>query len=127
LELITFACVDSIAEASALAQLHPDIINPEPTELIGSGKASDLSYVIEVTKTIKNIDSNILVEQAAGITTGQQVYDFICAGSDGAGAGSGIFLSKDPYSTACCKTEAQGVFQRKLINWLLLIWRVQER
>ena len=100
LDLLTFACVDSVAEAKALAQLHPDIINPEPTDLIGSGNASDLSYVKEVIKAIKAIDPNILVEQAAGITKGQQVYDFICAGSDGAGAGSGILLSEDPYATA---------------------------
>ena len=36
------------------------------------------------------------MEQAAGITTGQQVYDFIMAGSEAAGAASGIMNSKDP-------------------------------
>ena len=100
LDLITFACADSVAEARAVAQLHPDIINPEPTEYIGSGQASDMSYVMEVTKAIKAIDPNILVEQAAGITTGQQVYDFIMAGSDAAGSASGILNSKAPYKTA---------------------------
>jgi triosephosphate isomerase len=39
---------------------------------------------------------DILVEQAAGITNGQQVYDFIMAGSDAAGAASGIINAKDP-------------------------------
>jgi len=100
LDLITFACADSVAEARAIAQLHPDIINPEPTEYIGSGQASDMGYVIEVTKAIKAIDPDILVEQAASITTGQQVYDFIMAGSDAAGSASGILNSKDPYKTA---------------------------
>jgi len=100
LDLITFACADSVAEARAIAELHPDIINPEPTELIGSGKASDMKYVREVTAAIKAIDPNILVEQAAGITNGQQVYDFIMAGSEAAGAASGIFNSRDPYATA---------------------------
>ena len=33
LEFLVFACADSIDEAKAIAQLHPDIINPEPTEL----------------------------------------------------------------------------------------------
>lgn len=37
LDLISFACADSIEEAKAIAQLQPDIINPEPTELIGTG------------------------------------------------------------------------------------------
>lgn len=100
LDLLSFACADSIAEAKAIAQLHPDIINPEPTELIGSGQASDMSYVMDVTRAIREIDPHILVEQAAGITRGQQVFDFICAGSDGAGAGSGIFNAKDPYAAA---------------------------
>ena len=100
LDLIAFACADTIAEAKAIAELHPDIINPEPTELIGSGQASDLSFVRAVTEAIHEVSPDILVEQAAGITTGQQVYDFIMAGSAGAGAGSGIFLAEDPYAKA---------------------------
>lgn len=100
LELFSFCCADTIAEAKAIASLHPDIINPEPTELIGSGNASDLQYVIETVREIQAIDSGILVEQAAGITKGQQVYDFIMAGSHGAGAGSGIFNSSTPSITA---------------------------
>ena len=39
---------------------------------------------------------NIMVEQAAGITNGQQVYDFIMAGSEAAGAASGIMNAEDP-------------------------------
>ena len=68
LDFIVFACADTLEEAKAVAQLHPDIINPEPTE----------------------------VEQAAGITNGQQVYDFIMAGSEAAGAASGIMNARDP-------------------------------
>ncbi len=30
LDLLSFGCADSIAEIKAIAQLHPDIINPEP-------------------------------------------------------------------------------------------------
>jgi triosephosphate isomerase len=96
LDMIVFACADSVAEMKAIAHLHPDIINPEPTELIGSGTASDMSYVMESIKAIKSIYPDILVEQAAGITTGQQVYDFIMAGSEGAGSASGILNSDDP-------------------------------
>lgn len=100
LELLSFACSDSVAEARAIAELGPDIVNPEPTGLIGSGAASDMSYVAATIKAIKDIDPNILVEQAAGITNGDQVYDFLMAGSEGAGAASGIFTSKDPRATA---------------------------
>jgi len=79
-----------------VAQMYSDIINPEPTELIGSGQASDMSYVMEVTRAIKEINPGILVEQAAGITTAQQIYDFIMAGSEAAGSASGLLKSPDP-------------------------------
>ena len=98
LDLLTFVCADTVAEARALAQLHPDILNPEPTELIGSGNVSDMKYIKDVIRAVKAIDPSILVEQAAGITTPQQVYDFIMAGSEAAGSASGILTSPDPHT-----------------------------
>ena len=50
----------------------------------------------DVTQQVKEIDPNIMVEQAAGITCGQEVYDFIMAGSEAAGAASGIMNAADP-------------------------------
>ena len=98
LDMLVFACADSVAETKAIAELHPDIINPEPSELIGGsgGGVSSMDYVADVIREIRKIDSNILIEQAAGITNGQQVYDFIMAGSEAAGAASGIMTAKDP-------------------------------
>ena len=98
LDFLVFACADTIAEAKAIAELHPDIINPEPTELIGGtdGGVSDMGYVMESIREIKKIYPDIMVEQAAGITNGQQVYDFIMAGSEAAGAASGIMNADDP-------------------------------
>jgi triosephosphate isomerase len=98
LEMLSFVCADTVDEAKAVAQLHPDVINPEPSELIGSGNASDMSYVRETVRAVKAIDSRIMVEQAAGITTAQQIYDFIMAGSDAAGAASGILHSPEPFA-----------------------------
>ena len=49
LDMLVFACADTVAEAKAIAELHPDIINPEPSELIGgsggavSGIAADIA------------------------------------------------------------------------------------
>lgn len=100
LDMLSFVCADTIAEAQAIALLHPDIINPEPTELIGSGEASSMSYVLESIRMIKAIDPVILVEQAAGITKGRQVYEFIMAGAEGTGASSGICTAVDPCATA---------------------------
>lgn len=98
LELLTFACADSIAEAKAIAQFRPDIINPEPTELIGTSSASDMTYVKETLSVIKKQFPEILVEQAAGITKASQIYDFIMAGNDGAGSASGILKSPAPFA-----------------------------
>ena len=100
LDMLVFACADTVDEAKAIAQLHPDIINPEPSGLIGggSGEVSDMGYVRDVLREIKSIDPRIMVEQAAGITNGQQVYDFIMAGSQAAGAASGIVNAADPLS-----------------------------
>ena len=97
LDFLVFACADTLAEARAIAQLHPDIINPEPSEIIGGGNGvSPMAYVKDSIKVIKEIYPDIMVEQAAGITNGQQVYDFIMAGSEAAGAASGIMNAADP-------------------------------
>ena len=97
LDMLVFACANTLAEAKAIAQLHPDIINPEPSEIIGGGNGvSPMAYVKESIKVIKEIHDDIMVEQAAGITNGQQVYDFIMAGSEAAGAASGIMNAADP-------------------------------
>lgn len=66
LDFLVFACADTVDEAKAIAQLHPDILNPEPSELIGgTGGVSDMGYVKEMLREIKAIDPNIMVEQAA--------------------------------------------------------------
>ena len=97
LDFLVFACADTLAEAKAIAQLHPDIINPEPSDIIGGGNGvSPMAYVKDSIRVIKDIYPDIMVEQAAGITNGEQVYDFIMAGSEAAGAASGIVNAKDP-------------------------------
>ena len=97
LDMLVFACADTLDEAKAIANLHPDIINPEPSAIIGGGNGvSPMDYVKDSIAVIKAIDPEIMVEQAAGITNGQQVYDFIMAGSEAAGAASGIMNAEDP-------------------------------
>ena len=65
LDFLVFACADTIAEAKAVAQLHPDILNPEPSEFIGggSGQVSSLDYVRETVRQVKAVYADILVEQ----------------------------------------------------------------
>jgi len=99
LDMISFACSDTIAETQAIAHLRPDIMNPEPTELIGKGVASDMDFILASIKAVKEICPDVLVEIAAGITSGEQVYQAIYAGAEGAGAASGIVNAKDPFAT----------------------------
>ena len=86
-----------VAACGCYIQTHTDEAKGLGIDLIGgTGGVSDMGYVKEMLREIKAIDPNIMVEQAAGITNGQQVYDFIMAGSEAAGAASGIMNAKDP-------------------------------
>ena len=95
--LLSFVCADTTEEAMAVAQFHPDIMNPEPAELIGTGVSPDMKYVTRTVQAVKAVDPAIITEIAAGITKPDDVYEYIMAGSDGAGAASGILRSEDPY------------------------------
>ncbi len=96
LELVTIVCADSLKEAKAIAMLSPDIILCEPTELIGTGKTSDSDYIQSTNSAIKNLNSKILVMQAAGISTPEDVYRTIKLGADGTGCTSGIVKADSP-------------------------------
>jgi len=95
LGIITVVCADSLEEAIAIAKLSPDILLCEPTALIGTGKTSSFDYITETTTKIKEIDENILVMQASGISTAEDVYQTIIHGADGTGATSGILNAPD--------------------------------
>ncbi len=92
----TIVCADSINEARAVAMLGPDVILCEPTELIGTGKTSDSTYISKTNQAIKEIDENILVMQAAGISSADDVYRTMTLGADGTGCTSGITNAESP-------------------------------
>ncbi len=93
--LTTIVCADSMADASRIAGLHPDIIVAEPSELIGTGVSVGAEYVAAATKSVKDVDANILVLTAAGIANGQDVYNTIIAGADATGSSSGVAKAAD--------------------------------
>ena len=93
--LTTIVCADSMADASNIAGLHPDIIVAEPSELIGTGVSVGPEYVEAAMKSVKNVDDNILVLTAAGIANGQDVYNTIIAGADATGSSSGVAKASD--------------------------------
>lgn len=96
LGMATVVCADSVSEGLAIAELSPDILLCEPTELIGTGKVADNNYVIEATTQIRKINPNILVMIASGVSTAEDVYNVIKLGADGTGATSGILKAPDP-------------------------------
>jgi triosephosphate isomerase len=88
--LTTIVCADSMADASKIATLAPDIIVAEPSELIGTGVSVGKEYVEAATKAVKDVNPDILVLTAAGIANGQEVYNTIIAGADATGSSSGV-------------------------------------
>ena len=96
LDLMTIVCADSMDETRAVAQMHPDLMITEPTELIGTGQAADLSYVKTSVDAIKAIDPNIGILVGGGISSGTDVYNTIMAGADATGSSSGIVKAADP-------------------------------
>lgn len=93
--LATIVCADSMAEASMIAMLNPNIIVAEPSELIGTGVSVGPEYVEAATRAVKDINPDILVLTAAGIANGNDVYNTIKAGADATGSSSGVAKAKD--------------------------------
>ena len=93
--LTTIVCADSLADASKIATLAPDIIVAEPSELIGTGVSVGKEYVEAATKSVKDVNADILVLTAAGIANGEDVYNTIIAGADATGSSSGVAKAKD--------------------------------
>lgn len=97
--LATMVCADTLEDAAVVAQMEPNIIIAESPDLIGVGgrDANDQFAVRSINETVWEINPDIRVLHGAGIRCGQDVYDVIAAGAQGAGSTSGIILSNDPF------------------------------
>ena len=96
--ILTCVCADSVDEARAIAELHPDIMTCELNELIGTGKIAGPDYIRASTEAVKSVSPDTMVLQAAGISSGQDVYDAIIYGGDATGGTSGIVAADDPFA-----------------------------
>lgn len=96
--ILTCVCADSVEEARAIAELHPDIMTCELHSLIGTGQVAGEDYIRTSTEAVKAISPDTMVLQAAGISTGQDVYDAIIYGGDATGGTSGIVAADDPFA-----------------------------
>lgn len=93
--LTTIVCADSMADARRIAELKPDIIVAEPSELIGTGVSVGPQYVEGAMSAVKDVSPETLVLTAAGIANGDDVYNTIIAGADATGSSSGVAKAED--------------------------------
>lgn len=98
--LATIVCADSVQEIEAVAKLSPNLIVAEPTELIGTGVASDMGYVRDTIEAVRRINPDIMVLQGAGISTPDDVARVIRAGALATGCTSGVMRAADPEAAA---------------------------
>ncbi|MDO4941890.1 MAG: triose-phosphate isomerase [Lachnospiraceae bacterium] len=96
LDMVTIVCADSTTEAKAVALMDPNIIIAEPTDLIGTGQIADDSYMIETVKQIRKVNPNVQPMIASGVSTADDCYKIVKAGSDGTGCTSGILNAPSP-------------------------------
>lgn len=96
--ILTCVCADSVEEAKAIAELHPDIMTCELTSLIGTGQIAGEDYMRASTEAVKAVSPATKVLQAAGISSGENVYDAIKFGADATGGTSGIVAADDPFA-----------------------------
>lgn len=88
--LATIVCSDTVEQCRAIAELNPDVMICEPDSLIGTGNSSNEDYIKSTTAAVRSINPNILIMQAAGVSTGQDVEKIMQLGADGTGGTSGI-------------------------------------
>ena len=109
--LATIVCADSVQEIEEGAQLSPNLIVAEPTELIGTGVTSDMRYVRDTIEAVRRIDPDIMVLQGAGISTPDDVARVIRAGALATGCTSGVMRAADPEAAA-----------RAMLSTLRAVW-----
>lgn len=88
--LLTIVCSDTVEQCKAIAELGPDVMICEPDSLIGTGNSSNEDYIKSTTEAVRSVNPNILIMQAAGVSTGADVEKIMKLGADGTGGTSGI-------------------------------------
>lgn len=93
--LATIVCADSDAQCRAIATMGPDVMICEPSANIGTGAMDAGDYIERTTRIVKDVDPEILVIQAAGVSCGANITRVLQQGADGSGGTSGIIKHSD--------------------------------
>ncbi|WP_434520458.1 triose-phosphate isomerase [Pediococcus sp. M21F004] len=88
--IMSIVCSDTPAQCAAIAEMHPTMMICEPNSLIGTGNISNDEYIEQTNRAIRDVDKNILIMQAAGVSTADDVKKVLGLGADGTGGTSGI-------------------------------------
>jgi triosephosphate isomerase len=96
LDMVTVVCADSTVEAKAVACMDADIVLAEPTDLIGTGQVADDSYTTDTVAALHEVNPDVLVMIASGVSTADDCYNVVKLGADGTGATSGILNAPSP-------------------------------
>lgn len=95
LNLMSIVCADTPEQCRAVAQLHPTMMICEPTSVIGTGTISNDDYIQQTNQAVREVDPQILIMQAAGVSTRADVTHVLQLGADGTGGTSGIIQAPD--------------------------------
>lgn len=95
LNLMSIVCADTPEQCRAVAQLHPTMMICEPTSVIGTGTISNDDYIQQTNQAVREVDPQILIMQAAGVSTVADVTHVLQLGADGTGGTSGIIQAPD--------------------------------
>jgi triosephosphate isomerase len=98
--LASMVCAGNLEEIETVSRMNPNILIAEAPELIGTGErpTEDREKIEAINAVVWNINPDIRVLHAAGISDGKDVYDVIAAGAQGTGSTSGVLTAKDPFA-----------------------------
>ncbi|MBI4018239.1 MAG: triose-phosphate isomerase [Candidatus Aenigmarchaeota archaeon] len=97
--IVSVCCAATPEETGSIAELAPDFIAIEPTELIGSGVSVSKAKPEVVTQSVDIVsarNSKVTVLCGAGITNGADISEALRLGTRGVLVASGVVKSPDP-------------------------------
>ncbi len=94
--IMSIVCANTYEDCSKIAKLSPDIMIIEASDNIESGQLSSDEYIKDTINIVRNINRDIKIIHAAGVSTAQDVEHILELGADGTGGTSSIVKAKEP-------------------------------
>ena len=97
--MMCIVCSSSLGEMKKIAQLHPDYIAYEPSELIGgeiSVTEANPSIIVDAIEIVKKVSKNTRLLVGAGVHSTQDIGHALLLGAHGVLLAHAVVKSKDP-------------------------------